>query len=107
MENLYKTSDTPFAAVLLGLGYICVSKGLNSHNGRVWFGFDIEPGVSQTLEDKWMNDNGDPDSDFFDPITLDDINIMFQLKTNLVRVTKGGTNDPRFTTETWDNNYKA
>ena len=104
--ELYNTSDTPFAAVLLGLGYICSKKGINSHNGRMWFGFKMHPGVADNLESQWYGDAEDDDLQI-ETVCLGNLNIAFELKRNLVRVTKGEENDPRLTSKTWDDNYQA
>ena len=97
MKELYRTSDTPFAAVLLALGYPQVDMGINGNNGRVWFGFEIDLDLAKDFEEEWLGD-----TDMHVVGNLANINLMFKLRQNFVRLAKGGKNNRRFTNEVWD-----
>ena len=99
MEPLFKTSDTPFASVLLALGYQQVDCGINQHNRRMWFAFDIDLAEAAAIQEEW-DGYADTESD----LDLAKVNLIFQLFKNFTRMAKGQPNDPRFTSDIWKEN---
>jgi len=103
--DIYKTSDTPFAALLITLGFHCVTKGVNSHNGRMWFGFGTEGDYSFNtpgeLYELWMEGKSDY------KIDLSDVRELIRVKACLIRVTKGFDNDSRLAPGKWNDYYSA
>jgi hypothetical protein len=104
--EIYKTSDTPFAALLLTLGFKCVTKGVNSNNDRVWFGFEdtSELIAGAEIGDFYSDWIGETENWILD---VKDIPAMTRIRACLVRVTKGVENDLRFTPKQWNEYYKA
>lgn len=107
--KLFKTSDTPLAAVLICLGYDCIQVGVNGQNGRVWFGFDIRLDEALDIEELWHEggeyDGKDPEN--LAPFSFQELRELFFVRACLVRIAKGGSNDPDFAPQRFKNHYKA